>query len=88
MAIAADKGTLYNIRKCFRYREQNNLGTWNGTKELWNCLQHVYRETVYKTIVRPKREYACEAWDPHYKKDNDKQEKVQRKNSVYSIMPH
>ncbi len=40
-------------------------------RNFWNCPKHV-RETVYKTMVRPKLEYACEAWDPHYKKESPK----------------
>jgi hypothetical protein len=42
-----------------------------------NCSKHV-RETAYKTKVTPKLEYACEAWDPHYKKDIKTLQKVQR----------
>ena len=36
--------------------------------KFWNCPQNV-RESVYTTIIRPKLEYACAAWDPHHKKD-------------------
>ena len=27
------------------------------------------KETTYKTLVRPKLQYACSAWDPHHQKD-------------------
>ena len=30
-------------------------------------------------IVRPKLQYACSAWDPHYQKDKAALERVQRK---------
>ncbi len=53
-------------------------------RNFWNCPKHV-RETVYKTMVRPKLEYACEAWDPHYKKDIKTLEKVQRKGARFCL---
>jgi hypothetical protein len=53
-------------------------------RNFWNCPKHV-RETVYKTMARPKLEYACEAWDPHYKKDIKTLEKVQRKGGTFCL---
>jgi hypothetical protein len=53
-------------------------------RNFWNCPKHV-RETVYKTMVRPKLEYACEAWDPHYKKEIKTLEKVQRKGARFCL---
>ena len=47
-------------------------------RNLWNCPKKV-KETAYTTIVRPKLEYACEAWDPHLQKDIASLERVQRK---------
>lgn len=47
-------------------------------RNLWNCPQSI-KETTYKTIVRPKLEYACESWDPYYKKDIATLERIQRK---------
>jgi len=32
-----------------------------------------------KTLVRPHTEYCISAWNPHYKKDNELMEKVQRR---------
>ena len=36
-------------------------------RNLWNCPKKV-KEIAYTTIVRPKLEYACAAWDPHLQK--------------------
>ena len=47
-------------------------------RNLYNCPRSV-RETPYKTLVRPTLEYARAAWDPHYEKDIQKLERVQRK---------
>ncbi len=47
-------------------------------RNLHNCPRSV-RETAYKSSVLPTLEYASAAWDPHYEKDNQKLERVQRK---------
>ena len=47
-------------------------------RNLWNCPKSV-RETVYTTLVRPKFQYAYNAWDPHYQKDKAALESVERK---------
>ena len=47
-------------------------------RNFWNCPREI-KEITYKTIVRPKLEYASAAWDPYLKKDIAKVEKVQRK---------
>ena len=54
-------------------------------RNCWNCPRNV-RETVYKTMVRPKLEYACEACDPYYKKDINTLEKVQRKGARFCLL--
>ena len=47
-------------------------------RNLWNCPKKV-KEIAYTTIVRPKLEYACAAWDPYLQKDIASLERVQRK---------
>ena len=34
---------------------------------------------MYKSLVRPHIEYCISAWNPHYKKDKELIEKVQRR---------
>jgi len=34
--------------------------------------------SLYKTLVKPHVEYCISAWNPHYKKDKELTEKVQR----------
>ena len=34
---------------------------------------------LYKSIVRPHLDYCAQAWRPHYRKDIDKLEKVQKR---------
>ena len=47
-------------------------------RNLHHCPRLV-RETAYKILVRPTLEYGSAAWDPYYKKDIQKLERVQRK---------
>jgi len=35
--------------------------------------------SLYKTLVRPHVEYCISAWNPHYIKDKELREKVQRR---------
>ena len=42
---------------------------------LLNCSKSV-KETAYTTLVRPKLQYACNTWDPHYQKDKAALERV------------
>ena len=53
-------------------------------RNLWNCPQDV-KETAYTVMVRPKLEYACAAWDPHFKKDTTALERVQRKAARFCV---
>ena len=46
-------------------------------RNLWNCPRDV-KEVAYKSLVRPKFEYAATAWYIHYKKDVAAVERVQR----------
>ena len=47
-------------------------------RNLWNCPKSV-KETAYTTLVRPKLQYACSAWDTHHQKAKAALERVQRK---------
>ena len=53
-------------------------------RNFWNCPRSV-KETAYSTLVRPKLEYGCEAWDPHFKKDISSLERVQRKAARFCL---
>ena len=46
-------------------------------------LSGTAQETAYTTLVRPKLQYACTAWDPHYQKDKAALERVQRKSARF-----
>ena len=50
-------------------------------RNLWNCPKSV-KETAYKTLVRPKLQYACSAWDPHYQKDKAA---LERLSTIYKM---
>lgn len=47
-------------------------------RNLWNCPKSV-KETAYMILVKPKLQYACTAWDPHFQRDKAALERVQRK---------
>ncbi|KAJ8044505.1 hypothetical protein HOLleu_07270 [Holothuria leucospilota] len=46
-------------------------------RNLWNCSPSI-KETAYKSLVRPKREYASSIWDPYCTTHIDSIEKVQQ----------
>ena len=46
-------------------------------RNFWFCNEEV-KCTLYKSLVRPKLEYASAIWDPHYACDVNKLERVQR----------
>jgi len=46
-------------------------------RNFWFCDEATKR-TLYTTLVRPKLEYACVAWDPHFKCDINRLERIQR----------
>ena len=47
-------------------------------RNLWNCSTST-KEIAYKTLVRPKLEYASAVWDPYYNTHKESIEKVQRR---------
>ena len=67
-----------------RWKEHIQIVTSKANKMLglirrnfWFCSEDV-KQTLYKTLVRPKLEYAAVSWDPHYKCDVGRMEQVQR----------
>ena len=67
-----------------RWKEHIENTTANANKILglikrnfWYCTEEV-KKTLYTTIVRPKLEYATAVWDPYYKRDVEKIERVQK----------
>lgn len=53
-------------------------------RNFWNSSRNV-KETLYKSSVRPKLEYASEIWDPYYKKDTYAVEMIQRKAARFCM---
>ena len=56
-------------------------------RNLWNCPKTV-KETAHKSLVRPKLQYACSAWDPHRKKDKAALERIQRRAARFVTGNH
>ena len=53
-------------------------------RNFWNSSRDV-KETLYKSIVRPKLEHASEIWDPYYQKDTHVVEMIQRKAARFCM---
>ena len=54
-------------------------------RNLWNCPKTV-KETALlwgRSLVRPKLQYVCSAWDPHHQKDKAVPERIQRKAAPF-----
>ena len=45
---------------------------------IWHCPENA-RQLAYFTLVRSTLEYSCTVWDPHYGKDTDRLEMVNRR---------
>jgi hypothetical protein len=63
---------------CFKAAKKGNkiLGM---IKRTFECRSKSVIVNLYKSLVRPHLEYCIQAWRPHYKKDIDVLEKVQRR---------
>ena len=46
-------------------------------------LQKSFRETAYKSLIRPHVEYCSSVWDPHTLSDTQKIERIQRQAARY-----
>ena len=63
--------------------------TSNGNKSLGLLKRNlkvantVIKSRAYQALVRPKLEYSCNVWDPHTKDQQQKLEKVQRREARY-----
>lgn len=73
------------LKKDLKWSEHISYIAGNANKVLglvkrnfWNSSRDV-KETLYKSIVRPKLEYASEIWDPYYQKDTHVVEMIQRR---------
>ena len=51
-------------------------------RNLPKASKHI-KENCYKTLIRPKAEYACAVWDPHHKKYINDIEKIQKSAARY-----
>eukprot|EP00794_Sanderia_malayensis_P005534 gene5533-6219_t len=56
-------------------------------RNLSACSTQV-KATAYKTLVRPKLEYASSVWDPHHRNKMEQLEKVQRKAARWAMNQH
>jgi hypothetical protein len=61
--------------------------TSNGNKSLGFLKRNIkvanteIKSRAYQALVRPKLEYSCSVWDPHTKDQQQKLEKVQRREA-------
>ena len=86
--IAGCKSALYlgvTLQSNFKWNEHID-NVVKGSNRLIGLLRRNFRkapasvkQTLYKTLVRQKLEYAASVWDPYYKKDIDKLEMCQRR---------
>jgi len=53
--------------------------TLNFLKRNLKYCQKQAKQTAYFSLVRPTMEYSGAIWDPHFQKDKDKLEKVNRR---------
>ena len=78
-----DLGVIFDDR--FKVGNQCLKAAKNGNKTLgmikrtFACRNKNIMIKLYKSLVRPKLEYCIQAWRPHFKKDIDILEKVQRR---------
>ena len=72
LGVVTDESLNYN-RQCAK--ANNVMGIINRTYS-WKSKDNILN--LCKSLVRPHREYCCQAWRPHLQKDVDNIEKVQR----------
>ena len=64
--------------QCLKAAKKGNK-TLGMIKRTFACRSKNIMVKLYKSLVRPKLEYCVQAWRPHFKKDIEVLEKVQRR---------
>ena len=78
-------GTSYNHTKIILVDMQSNKAASEANKRLGMIKRNFRFKSrsvmlpLYKSIMRPHLDYCVQAWRPHYRKEIDKLEKMQRK---------
>ena len=78
-----DLGILIDNK--LKFTEHINLKI-NKANQILGCIKHTFKhmnkeifQLLYKSMVRPHLEYGSVIWNPHFKKDQDAIERVQRR---------
>ena len=72
-----------NWKKQYSSLIKNCKGTLSFIKRNLPKVSKHIKVNCYKTLIRPKAEYACAVWDPHHKKYINDIEKIQKSAARY-----